>query len=243
MFNLQFEKPYLSKAQEILGRFCTEVEGNGPKTINGLETILEAAHGASGGRMQFRSVNFGDEKITETPMHLNTNLIGIVNALRGENNALMLSTSEGAVFCVAVVSVGDKQYVSLMNPQTALEIKKSMEAMVNHVKENDQTKTLEQLTLWDRICNWFAQHFRDRPGEAVGRAEAYRSFYEGMQKHIDMLGRVGQTQTAQSYKYNREYRKADPASLYANGCTRLRNKSSSRHQTVLLTSVTSSANH
>ena len=82
--------------------------------------------------------------------------------------------------------------------------------MVNHVKENDQTKTLEQLTLWDRICNWFAQHFRDRPGEAVGRAEAYRSFYEGMQKHIDMLGRVGQTQTAQSYKYNREYRKADP---------------------------------
>ena len=210
MFNLQFEKPYLSKAQEILGRFCTEVEGKGPKTINVLETILEAAHGASGGRMQFRSVNFGDEKITETPMHLNTNLIGIVNALREENNALMLSTSEGAVFCVAVVRVGDKQYVSLMNPQTALEIKKSMEAMVNHVKENDQTKTLEQLTLWDRICNWFAQHFRDRPGEAVGRAEAYRSFYEGMQKHIDMLGRVGQTQTAQSYKYNRSYQKADP---------------------------------
>lgn len=97
-----------------------------------------------------------------------------------------------------------------MNPQTALEIKKSMEAMVNHVKANDQTKTLEQLTLWDRICNWFAQHFRDRPGEAVGRAEAYRSFYEGMQKHIDMLGRVGQTQTAQSYKYNRSYQKADP---------------------------------
>lgn len=211
MFNLQFEKPYLSKAQAIMGRLCTEVEGNGPKTINVLESILEAAHGASGGRMQFRSVNFGDEKITETPMsHLNTNLIGIVNALRGENNALMLSTSKGAVFCVAVVKVGDKQYVSLMNPQTALEIKKSMEAMVNHVKENDQTKTLEQLTLWDRICNWFAQHFRDRPGEAVGRAEAYHSFYEGMQKHIDMLGRVGQTQTAQSYKYNRSYRKADP---------------------------------
>ena len=107
MFNLQFEKPYLSKAQEILGRFCTEVEGNGSKTINVLETILEAAHAASGGKMQFRSVNFGDEKITETPMpHLNTNLLGLmVNALRGENNALMLSTGKGAVFCVAVVRV------------------------------------------------------------------------------------------------------------------------------------------
>ena len=69
MFNLQFEEPYLSKAQEIMGRLCTEVNAEGGvRSIDFMESFLTAAQAASNGMMQLQNVKFGAENITEAPM-------------------------------------------------------------------------------------------------------------------------------------------------------------------------------
>ena len=196
MFNLQFEEPYLSQAQAIMRRLCIKVDGDGdPKTYNVMKSFLNSAKQASKGATAIFNTDFGAETVTESYMglYMGEQQTGIyATKLLEDNKALMLTTGDGAVFCCALVRVGDQDYLSIMNPQTAMEIREAMKSMVEHVKDTDKIKSLEQLTLWDRICNWFAQTFLDRPGEAVSRAEAYRKFYDGMQKHIDLLGRVEQ---------------------------------------------------
>lgn len=214
MFNLQFEEPYLSQAQAIMKRLCIKVDGVGdPKTYDVMKSFLNSAKQASKGATAIFNTDFGAETVTESYMgnYMSEQQTSIyATRLLDDNKALMLTTRDGAVFCCALVRVGDQDYLSIMNPQTAMEIREAMKSMVEHIKDTDKIKSLEQLTLWDRICNWFAQTFLDHPGEAVSRAEAYRNFYDGMQKHIDLLGRVEQAPATKRYKHNREYPEVDP---------------------------------
>lgn len=214
MFNLQFEQPYLSQAQAIMGRLCIKVDGaDDPKTYNIMKSFLNAAKQDSKGATAIFNTDFGAEKVTQSvmPYYQSEQQTGFyATALLEPNKALMLTTKDGAVFCCALVRVGEQDYLSIMNPQTAIEIRDDMKRMVDHIKDTDKIKSLEQLTLWDKICDWFAQKLLDRRGEAVSRAEAYRNFYDGMKKHMDLLGKVEKAPATVRYKFNREYPEVDP---------------------------------
>ena len=149
MFNLQFEEPYLSYAQAIMGRLCTKVDGakvdgtEDPKTYDVMKSFLSSAQKATKGGMAIFNTDFGAEKVTQSimPVYMSEQQTGVyTSSLLDKNKALMLTTKDGAVFCCALVRVGDQDYLSIMNPQTAMEIREAMKSMVEHIKDTDKIK-------------------------------------------------------------------------------------------------------
>ena len=132
MFNLQFEEPYLSQAQAIMRRLCIKVDGDGdPKTYNVMKSFLNSAKEASKGGTAIFNTDFGAETVTESymPHYQNEQQTSLyTTSLLADNKALMLTTKDGAVFCCALVRVGDQDYLSIMNPQTAMEIRDAFAA-------------------------------------------------------------------------------------------------------------------
>ena len=189
MFQVNIPQPYLAKAQEIMEMFSVEVKDNYDHILN---DYLQAVASGADGNLRIQAVTFGKQGNTERDLQTNQ-LLGVKTVLEKDDTALMLSNKEGVVFCLSYVLVGDKEYLQLLNPQAAMAIKNEQEALL---KELEAPK---ELSFYEKICDFFARHFRNRPGEAAARAEAYRTFYENMQKNVDKLGSLTQTRTAQSY--------------------------------------------
>ena len=189
MFQVNIPQPYLAKAQEIMEMFSVEVKDNYDHILN---DYLQAVASGADGNLRIQAVTFGKQGNTERDLQTNQ-LLGVKTVLEKDDTALMLSNKEGAVFCLSYVLVGDKEYLQFLNPQAAMAIKNEQEALL---KELEAPK---ELSFYEKICDFFARHFRNRPGEAAARAEAYRTFYENMQKNVDKLGSLTQTRTAQSY--------------------------------------------
>jgi hypothetical protein len=85
------------------------------------------------------------------------------------------------------VQVHDKEYLQFLNPQAAMSVRNELQGMVD-----DPQHRPKELSLWDKICDFFAQWFRDRHGEAAARVEAYKNFYANMQRGLEKVGALAQ---------------------------------------------------
>ena len=203
MFEINIPQSYQAVAQDIMGRIATEVTIDNFGEV--LETYMNAATSGAKGDLRIQAVRFDQNGYAERDVR--TRNIGIVrSALIEDNSALMLSNQEGAVFCLNYVKIGDKEYLQFLNPQAAKDASNEMAAMFQNMEAP------KELTLWEKICDWFSQRFRSRPGEAAGRAEAYRSFYENMQKGVEQFDKLSAASAAQNYKgYRSASAEAEPA--------------------------------
>ena len=190
MFQVNIPQPYLAKAQEIMEMFSVEVNEDNYGHI--LNDYLQAVASGADGNLRIQAVTFGKQGNTERDLQTNQ-LLGVKTVLEKDDTALMLSNKEGVVFCLSYVMVGDKEYLQFLNPQMAMAVKNEQEALFKGIEAP------KALSLYEKICDFFARWIHNRPGEAAARAEAYRTFYENMQKNVDRLGSLTQTRTAQSY--------------------------------------------
>lgn len=184
MLELNIPAPYEEKVQEIMGNLTHEVNSDNFGQV--LSNYLDAASYGANGNLHIQTVTLGAEGNTVT--ELNTREVGLVrNVLERENTAMLLYSDKGAVFCLNYVQVGDKEYLQFLNPEAATTIRNELREVVNDPQHRPQ-----ELSLWDKICDLFSRWFRDRPGEAAARVEAYQNFYANMQKGLEKVGALAQ---------------------------------------------------
>ena len=58
----------------------------------------------------------------------------------------------------------------------------------------------EELSFFQKLCDAISRLILRHPTEAAARREAYRSFYENMQKNIDQLDQVSHSRPAEEYE-------------------------------------------
>jgi hypothetical protein len=184
MLDFNIPQQYVAKAQQIVGAVSVEVTHDSFGDV--LSSYLEAATRGANGNLRIQTVTFGEN---ENEIHdLRSNTIGIVrDVLEQDNTAMLLSNSDGAVFCLTCVQVGEKTYMQFLNPQMAMAIRDEQRALIDGM-ENPPA----ELTLYEKICDLFARLFLNRPGEAAGRAQAYRTFYANMQRNVDKVSTLAQ---------------------------------------------------
>lgn len=191
MLDFNIPQQYVAKAQQIVGAVSTEVTHDTFGEV--LSSYLDAASRGANGNLRIQTVTFGENE--NEIRDLQSNTIGIVrDVLERDNTAMLLSNSDGAVFCLACVQVGDKTYMQFLNPQMAMAIRDEQRALLDGM-ENPPA----ELTLYEKICDLFARLFLGRSGEAAGRAQAYRTFYANMQRNVDKVSTLAQSDLARSY--------------------------------------------
>ena len=184
MLDFNIPQQYVAKAQQIVGAVSVEVTHDSFGDV--LSSYLEAATRGANGNLRIQTVTFGENE--NEIRDLGTNTIGFVrDALERDNTAMLLSNSDGAVFCLTCVQVGEKTYMQFLNPQMAMAIRDEQRALIDGM-ENPPA----ELTLYEKICDLFARLFLNRPGEAAGRAQAYRTFYANMQRNVEKVGALAQ---------------------------------------------------
>ena len=184
MLDFNIPQQYVAKAQQIVGAVSVEVTYDSFGDV--LSSYLEAATRGANGNLRIQTVTFGENE--NEIRDLGTNTIGFVrDALERDNTAMLLSNSDGAVFCLTCVQVGEKTYMQFLNPQMAMAIRDEQRALIDGM-ENPPA----ELTLYEKICDLFARLFLNRPGEAAGRAQAYRTFYANMQRNVEKVGALAQ---------------------------------------------------
>ena len=191
MLDFNIPQQYVAKAQQIVGAVSTEVTHETFGEV--LSSYLDAASRGANGNLRIQTVTFGENE--NEIRDLQSNTIGIVrDVLERDNTAMLLSNSDGAVFCLACVQVGEKTYLQFLNPQMAMAIRDEQRALLDGM-ENPPA----ELTLYEKICDLFARLFLGRSGEAAGRAQAYRTFYANMQRNVDKVSTLAQSDLARSY--------------------------------------------
>lgn len=194
MLEVNVPQEYVARAQQIVGSVSYEVK-SGYDFRNMLRTLWQDALSGTESKLNVDVVTFGDQGNTISNIP-NASLLNIENTLEMENTALMVSNDKGAVFCLSHVKVGDKQYLQFLNPQTAMAIRDEQAALLRGVEK-------PEMSFWDKVCEFFAQLFRDHPTEAAARNQAYRDFYENMQKNVSRISTLTETEAARRFDQNR----------------------------------------
>lgn len=194
MLEVNVPQEYVARAQQIVGSVSYEVKSE-YDFRNMLRTLWQDALSGTESKLNVDVVTFGDQGNTISNIP-NASLLNIENTLEMENTALMVSNDKGAVFCLSHVKVGDKQYLQFLNPQTAMAIRDEQAALLRGVEK-------PEMSFWDKVCEFFAQLFRDHPTEAAARNQAYRDFYENMQKNVSRISTLTETEAAQRFNQNR----------------------------------------
>ena len=163
-----------------------------------LNALVDVVHRGAPQGLNVSVCTFSAEGCKEQPMAMPNNT-KIKIALQQENNALMVSDNNGAVFCLNYITMGDKEYLQFLSPDAAATMAKKQRALM------DQVHAPEELTTFEWICNVLSELILRHPTEAAVRLEAYRNFYENMQKNTTQLEAMTQTRMADNYDTHRQH--------------------------------------
>ena len=163
-----------------------------------LNALVDAVQRGAPQGLNVSICTFTAEGCREHPMAMPDNK-KIKLALQQEHNALMVSDNNGAVFCLNYITMGDKEYLQFMTPDAAAAMAKKQRALM------DQIDAPAELTTFEWICNALSELILRHPTEAAARLEAYRNFYENMQKNTTQLEALTQTRMADHYDTHRQH--------------------------------------
>ena len=187
MLEFNIPKQYEEKAKEIMMPFSVEIKARDSKEVqNQLNAFISVLQTSSKHKLTAQKVQFGPLGDTvHDPVEANTD--AITNALKNEKDTVFLiANKEGAVFCVTYSQIGDKGYFQCFSPETARNVRDEQRSLL---AENG-LQAPRELTLFEKICNALSMFFLNHPIEAAARREAYRTFYENMQRNIGRTGRL-----------------------------------------------------
>lgn len=178
MWKYNIPEEYEKKLQEIISPFSVEFA---PDQENQLERTVDVLWNglcrSSQSDPKAKMLVFGE---TENEVQeLNRPVTAsIINWVKEENTALMLSTAEGVVFCLSYVVVGDKEYALWLTPENAQRIYDAQKKLVDEYGLDIP----REMTMWESICNFFSELILGYPIDTAIRRENYLKFYENAQK-------------------------------------------------------------
>lgn len=199
MFDLNVPQGYVEKAQQIMSAVSIPVT---EETFH--DTLMSLVGAIRNGAKDGLSVNvftFDKDGSRSRELFMPENT-AIKLSLEQENTVLLISDKNGAVFCLNYVKVGDKEYLQFLNPETARTLANEERQMLSMHQEP------EELSFFQKLCDAISRLILRHPTEAAARREAYRAFYENMQKNIDQLDQVSRSRPAEEYEVvrNRQIR-------------------------------------
>ena len=157
-----------------------------------LASLVEAVQRGAKDGLTINACTFGKEGITEQPVFVG-DAQHIENSLKQEDTAILLADKNGAVFCLTYITVGDQSYIQFMNPDAARTIAQAEQTMIKNYQAP------EALTFFQWLCNALSELILRHPTEPAARLEAYRNFYDNMQKNVEQLEGLTKTRTAGEY--------------------------------------------
>lgn len=199
MYELTVPNGYEKQMEEFLSKSSTPVTDDTLGSV--LQDLLASAQKGAGGNLQVESFDVTNDAYMPKTFQGEKSDWQAADILKKDNTALLLSTKEGAVFCVTYIKAGDKGYLHFLSPEDAVALRNEQR---NMIKENNWERPKDGLTIFERICNFFSQLFLNRPAEAVTRKEAYRTFYFNLHKAINVEGTLTTDSTVTEYNGRKE---------------------------------------
>ena len=197
MLELNVPQEYLEDAQQLIGNFSIPVTD---ETFHDqLVALIDSVRNGAKEGLDITVYTFEKTHTLEQNLFM-PEIATIKHHLQRDNTALMVSDKNGAVFCLNYIQVGDQTYLQFLNPEAA-------RFLAN--KERELMESYEapaELSFFEKICDALSRFFLDHPTEAGARRDAYRAFYENMQKNTERMEHLTTTRPAEEYGYIRQQR-------------------------------------